>query len=151
MGLRETSQRQYSSNVNRNSKKTFWQNSSYHNRSSPIYLSSPPWSTVGPWLLGARIFEHIQPLVRIAIPHRVLIGDGWAAWKTASALIAVACKLGRRDGAAAVIHLSGVETHCGRCWWSTVREGGVRCFSFVRIASGLLKDSAKGYNLSRIG
>lgn len=84
------------------------------------------WSTAGPWLLGARIFEHILPLVRIAVPHHVLIGDVRAAWKTTSALITVTCKLGRRDGAVTVIHLSGVETHRGRCWWSTVREGGIR-------------------------
>ena len=49
--------------------------------------------------------------MRIAVLPRILVRDVRAARDTATVLITGGCQLGRRDGAAAVVHLSCGEAH----------------------------------------
>lgn len=57
--------------------------------------------------------------MRIAVPPRIHVRHVRAARNTAAVLITGDYQLGRRDGAAAVVHLSCVEAHFSS-WFSAV-------------------------------
>ena len=79
--------------------------------SSSNHRSPPLHSTIIPPLLRTSISKHVQPLMCITVLPRILVSNLRAARNTAATLITGRCQLGRRDGAAAVVHLSCVEAH----------------------------------------
>ena len=84
----------------------------------------------------------------IAILHRVVVCNVWAARQAFLALFASCRELRRCDRAAAVIHLSFVEAHGDRSWWYLFRtlrkvgQGNLTRFSVGTIWSDRRKLSS---------